>query len=78
MSTEVSVSDVNELCAVRDPGIHVNETQEVQAQRRSETTKKHADKKQRVIVCVMIWRDVVNIKKLEKLENLHLPEITFI
>ena len=78
MTTEVSVGDINEFRAVRDSGIHVNETEEVQAERRSQTTKKHADEKQRVIVRLVVWRDVVNVEKLKKLKNCHLTVSTLI
>ena len=78
MTTEISVGDINEFGAVRDARIHVNETEEVQAEWRSQTTKKHADEKQRVIVRLVVWRDVVNIKKLEKLKNCHLTVSTLI
>ena len=72
MTTEISIGDINELGAVSDAGIHVNETEEIQAERRSETTKKHADEKQRVIVSLVVWRDVVDIEKLKKIKNLAL------
>ena len=46
--------------------VHMNQSKEIETQRRCQATQEHSNKKQRVIVRLVVWRNEIDVEKLKK------------
>ena len=68
MSHKFGILNINNIVifiVTRKMRVHVNQTKKIQTQWRRQTTQKHADKEQGVIVGLIIWSDEVDIEQLK-------------
>ena len=65
MSHKSGVGNFCTFVVSRDVRIHVDQTQKVETKWRRETTEKHSNEEQRIVVRLVVWRNEVNVEQLE-------------